>query len=99
VDNWIRSYTVQAIFLVKIFDSNKTANRLYQQQRDQEEENDRMAAHRPAFVIPAVCFSEIGEGRRMRHGAVIVVSLFFSLTYFSDWATWLKTGILMYFIK
>jgi hypothetical protein len=90
MNNRIRPHAVQAIRLVEILDGNKTANRLYQQERDQEQENSRMVRHRPAFFIPAVCFSERWEGRCMGHGAVIVVSLFFSVTYFSDRATRLK---------
>jgi hypothetical protein len=76
IDDRIRPYAVQAICLVKIFDGDKTANRLCQQEHDKEQENSRMTTPRPAFVIPAMCFLEIWEERHMRHNTVIVFSLF-----------------------
>jgi hypothetical protein len=54
VDNRIRPHAVQAICLVKIFNGNKTANRLCQQEYDQEQENGPLTIYLQVFVIPEV---------------------------------------------
>jgi hypothetical protein len=78
---------------VKIFDRNKTADWLHQQERDHEQEHCRMAKHLPVSVIPAGCFLSICNERGRLHGAVIVVSLFFSFTCFSDRANLKKNRL------
>jgi hypothetical protein len=82
IDNRVCPYAVQAIFLVKIFDGNKTANWLHQQEYDQEQEDSLMTIPLTAFIIPAKFFSEISEEWSMRHNAVIALSFFYSSTWF-----------------
>jgi hypothetical protein len=80
IDDRVCPYAVQAIFLVKIFDRNKTANRVCQQEYHQEQKDSRMTMDRPAFVIPDRFFSEIPEECHMRHDAAIALSFFCSST-------------------
>ncbi len=65
VDNRIGHYTVQAICLMKIFDGNKTANRLRQQGYDLEQQDGHMTPPRPACVKPPEYFSEMVKEWRM----------------------------------
>jgi hypothetical protein len=67
---------------VKIFNGNKTANWLRQQEYDQEQEDSLMTIPLTAFIIPAKFFSEISEEWSMRHDAVIALFFFYSSTWF-----------------
>jgi hypothetical protein len=78
VDNRIRPHAGQAICLVKIFNGYKTANRLYQQEYDQEQENGPLMMYLQVFVIPEVNFSKIRDDRSLSHDAGIADSLFSS---------------------
>jgi hypothetical protein len=80
IDNRVCPYAVQAIFLVKIFDGNKTADWLHQQEYDQEQEDSLMTMDRPAFFITPRIFSEISVELHRLHGAVTALSFFCSST-------------------